>query len=136
MWPTISTRLTSNFNEERGGGKLHKGVDVGAVVRGVEGDPLFAAQDGTVIRSFMAWSGSGYGGYGNVVVIKHADGNYTLYAHCQKLLVKVGDTVKQGDVIALMGNTGNSTGPHLHFEIRSGDEFGERLNPEAIFDLG
>ena len=131
IWPTLSTRITSHYGMRDG--KMHNGVDIGAVERGVAGDPIFAVEEGKVIRSFLAYSGSGYGGYGEVVVIQHDDGNYTLYAHCVERYVKVGDRVKKGDVIAGMGTTGQSTGVHLHFEIRQGSEFGDRINPEALF---
>jgi murein DD-endopeptidase MepM/ murein hydrolase activator NlpD len=62
--------------------------------------------------------GSGFGGYGNVILIRHNGTYSTLYAHCSQLMVSEGDEVKKGDVIALVGSTGDSTGPHCHFEIR------------------
>ena len=72
---------------------------------------MYASSAGTVIQA------SYNGGYGNNVVISHPDGRLTRYAHNSKLLVRVGQTVKQGEAIALSGNTGRSTGPHVHFEI-------------------
>ncbi len=87
--------------------KLHTGIDIAANY----GANIVAAQDGKVIVA--GWQN----GYGNTVIIDHGGKIATLYAHCSKLLVKVGDKVKAGDVIAKVGSTGWSTGPHLHFEI-------------------
>ncbi len=87
------------------------GVDLGAPI----GTPIYASAAGTVIiSSYGSWNK----GYGNYVVISHANGTQTLYAHASKLLVNVGQKVSQGDQVALVGSTGKSTGPHLHFEIR------------------
>lgn len=79
------------------------------------GTPIYASASGTVIASA---TGGWNGGYGNFVIISHANGTQTLYAHNSKNLVSVGKKVSKGDKIALVGNTGKSTGPHLHFEIR------------------
>jgi LysM repeat protein len=76
-----------------------------------------AAAEGTIIASVM---GGWHGGYGNYVIISHPNGTQTLYAHTQKNFVSVGDRVEQGQMIAKSGSTGNSTGPHLHFEVRNG----------------
>ena len=78
------------------------------------------AQAGTV--EYAGW----ISGYGNAVIINHGGGISTLYGHCQSLNVSVGESVSQGDVIAYCGSTGNSTGPHCHFEVR---ENGEPVNP-------
>ena len=97
--------------------KMHTGVDFAAP----HGTPIKAVQDGVV-----AFSGS-RGGYGNTVVLEHAGNKYsTLYGHTSKLLVSEGQFVRQGQVIALVGSTGQSTGPHLHFEVF---ENGRRINP-------
>ncbi len=89
----------------------HNGIDIASY----HGAEIFASADGVVIIS----KNSGWnGGYGNYIVIKHKNGTQTLYAHNSKNLVSVGDSVKQGDLIGLMGSTGKSTGVHLHFEIR------------------
>ncbi|MDR1062306.1 MAG: peptidoglycan DD-metalloendopeptidase family protein [Clostridiales bacterium] len=88
--------------------KKHTGIDIPAPT----GTSIAAAKGGTVIISGVQ------GGYGNTVVISHGDGLTTLYGHCSKLLVKSGQTVQQGAVIAKVGSTGVSTGPHLHFEVR------------------
>lgn len=90
----------------------NNGIDFAAPV----GTPIYAAAGGTVI---IAKSGDGWnGGYGNYVVIKHPNGAQTLYAHLSKVSVSAGETVSQGISIGAVGNTGKSTGPHLHFEVR------------------
>lgn len=96
---------TSNYGWRWG--RMHKGVDWGVPV----GTTVFASSAGTVVRADYN------GAYGNCVLISHPDGRMTRYAHCSKLLVSVGQYVEQGETIALSGNTGRSTGPHLHFEI-------------------
>ena len=88
--------------------KMHTGIDIGAYNK----TDILSAADGTVIRT--AYSS----GYGNYVMVDHGGGVVTLYAHSCKILVKVGDKVKRGDVLALVGSTGMSTGPHIHFEVR------------------
>lgn len=87
---------------------FHRGIDIPSAV----GTDIYAAQTGKVVVAER------HSSYGNYIVIDHGGGISTLYAHCSKLLVSVGDTVKQGDHIAEMGATGNVTGPHLHFEVR------------------
>jgi murein DD-endopeptidase MepM/ murein hydrolase activator NlpD len=89
-------------------GKMHCGLDIGAS----SGSPILAAIDGVV--SFAGWEE----GYGNTISIKHAGNIETLYGHCSKLNVVVGQSVKKGEVIGAVGSTGNSTGPHLHFEVK------------------
>lgn len=103
--PISGGRFTSGFG--RRWGRMHKGVDWACPT----GTTVYASCGGTVIQA------SYNGGYGNNVVISHPDGRMTRYAHNSKLLVKVGQTVKQGEPIALSGSTGRSTGPHVHFEI-------------------
>ena len=99
----------------------HKGIDIGAN----EGTAIYASMEGTVKVS------SEEGEYGKHIDIVNGD-VLTRYAHCSKLLVKEGDKVKQGDKIAEVGSTGNSTGPHLHFEIRIEDR---TINPSDIIDF-
>lgn len=89
----------------------YNGIDFGASI----GTPIYAAAGGQVI---ISKSGGWNGGYGNYVVIKHDNGSQTLYAHANVVTVSSGDWVAQGDKIATVGNTGKSTGPHLHFEVR------------------
>lgn len=104
-WPVMG-RLTSSFGTRWG--SVHEGVDLGVPI----GTPVRAAAEGVV--SFAAVRGA----YGWLVVIEHADGWETYYAHNSQLLVKVGDSVQQGQVIAKSGSSGRTTGPHLHFEVR------------------
>ncbi len=101
-----------------GGYAGHKGVDL--TMSGAYGKSVYAADGGTVI--FSGWSG----GYGNLVKIKHSNGYVTYYAHMSARLVSTGDKVSRGQTIGRIGSTGNSTGPHLHFEIRKN---GVALNP-------
>ncbi len=89
----------------------YNGVDLAAP----SGTPIHAAASGVVIRSVM---GGWNGGYGNYVIISHPNGTQTLYAHTLKNFVQVGDNVEQGQMIAKVGSTGRSTGPHVHFEVR------------------
>ena len=106
--------LTSSFGIRNG--KNHTGIDIG----GSSGSDICASVSGTV--SYAGW----LGGYGNYIVIDHENGLQTAYGHCSSILVSEGERVKQGQKIAYMGSTGNSTGPHLHFEIKQNNEY---LNP-------
>jgi murein DD-endopeptidase MepM/ murein hydrolase activator NlpD len=90
-------------------GRMHKGIDVA----NAEGTPIMAARNGKV--TFADWHD---GGYGYLVEITHPDGTITRYAHNSRLMVREGQYVQQGEVVSLMGSTGRSTGPHLHFELR------------------
>ena len=105
-WPAQG-ELSSHFGSRWG--RHHKGIDIANAI----GTPIVAAADGTV--AYAGWSD---GGYGYLIEILHRDGVRTLYAHNSKLLVEVGDVVKRSQTIALMGDSGRSTGPHLHFEIQ------------------
>ncbi len=103
-------------------GKYHGAVDFGVPV----GTPVYAAADGVVVTA--TWGGSD--SYGYYVKIKHYNGLYTLYAHASSLVVSAGQVVKQGQLIMYSGNTGNSTGPHCHFEVRvSPGGYSNRVNP-------
>lgn len=103
-------------------GKYHGAVDFGVSV----GTPVYAAADGIVVTS--TWGGSDR--YGYYIKIEHYNGLYTLYAHGSSLVAKVGQEVKQGQLIMYSGNTGNSTGPHLHFEVRvAPGGYNNRVNP-------
>ncbi|MCP2326575.1 murein DD-endopeptidase MepM/ murein hydrolase activator NlpD [Hamadaea flava] len=118
LLPLHDYEFTSNFGMRWG--RPHKGVDLAAP----EGTPFTAVHDGTVV--IAEWRG----GYGNMVMIDHGNGLATVYGHSSQLLVKAGDHVKAGQVIALVGNTGQSTGPHLHLEIHVN---GEAVEPVAWF---
>ena len=111
-WPTVSTRITSPYGDMDGRTSPHQGIDIGAVNRGVSGDPIYAAADGKVVISQFSSSA------GNYIMLYHGDGLYTRYLHASSLLVGVGEYVKKGQKIALMGTTGNSDGVHLHFDVR------------------
>jgi hypothetical protein len=89
----------------------HKGIDIAGEYR----SQIFAAEEGKVSKSYYSFS------YGNVVFLHHPNGFETIYAHLAKRLVQKGDTVHRGETIGLMGNTGESTGTHLHFEVHEGD---------------
>ena len=115
-WPCVGP-ITSQFGEARSY-ESHPGIDIGVPT----GTPIHAAADGVVIRS------SYYGGYGNCVVISHGDGLVTLYGHNSSLNCSVGQSVKQGDVIAYAGSTGWSTGPHCHFEVQVNGQVTNPLN--------
>jgi murein DD-endopeptidase MepM/ murein hydrolase activator NlpD len=126
IWPTPSCNIVNStfgmryhpiYHEYR----MHTGVDI----RASYGANIDAADDGTVIISVYSSS------YGNYVVVDHGNGTTTTYAHMSKRLVKVGDKVKQGQVIGLVGSTGNSTGAHLHFEVSVN---GTRKNPLSYYD--
>ena len=122
IWPVNSRRITSTFGGRASPGGIgstnHKGLDIGGVGYNSQ---VFAAKAGTVIVSQYSR------GYGNYVVVSHGSGNTTLYAHMSSRKVSVGQYVKQGAVLGITGSTGNSTGPHLHFEIT---ENGVRINPQ------
>lgn len=118
IWPTAAWRITQYYGHWRAGAR-HTGVDIA----GPKGTAVYAANDGVV-----AVSGWNSGGYGNMIIIDHGGGLFTRYGHASKLLVRAGDTVKRGDAIMLIGSTGRSTGPHLHFEVMTGDPH-HRVNP-------
>ena len=117
-WPLPYTHtLTSTFGTRWG--RLHGGLDISD--GGVYGQPIYASASGTV-----TFSGGDNSGYGNYVIIDHGSGYTTLYGHCSSLVAVTGQYVNQGDLIGYVGSTGNSTGPHLHFEIRLN---GEKMDP-------
>lgn len=111
----VTGTITSRFGRRSGG--THTGLDIANST----GTPIKAAATGTVVYS-------GYkGSYGNLIIIAHTDSIQTYYAHCSRLYVSAGQTVSQGEVIGAVGSTGNSTGPHLHLEVRVN---GVAKNPE------
>ncbi|MEV6839177.1 M23 family metallopeptidase [Streptomyces sp. NPDC051133] len=126
--PVKSYTLTASF-DQGGSHWMHKhsGQDFAVPV----GTDVMAAHGGTVVKAGPNGGGDGPA-YGNAIVIKHADGQYSQYAHLSRIDVKVGQAVKTGQHIALSGNTGNTTGPHLHFEIRTTPNYGSAVNPVAF----
>lgn len=107
-------------------GSRGRGWHSGSDLKGESGDPIYAAFDGEVRLS------RNYGGYGNVVVVRHANGLETAYSHNSRNLVKVGDRVKAGQKIALCGRTGRATGTHCHFEVRV---LGQTINPALLLNF-
>ncbi|MDM8566696.1 M23 family metallopeptidase [Candidatus Halobeggiatoa sp. HSG11] len=105
-WPLKQGRVSSGYGKRWR--RMHRGIDIAAK----RGTPIFAVEDGVVVRAKRVR------GYGNLVEIKHSNIYSTRYGHNSKNLVKAGDIVKRGQKIALVGSTGRSTGPHVHFEIR------------------
>jgi murein DD-endopeptidase MepM/ murein hydrolase activator NlpD len=100
-------------------GQMHWGIDLAAPL----GTPIYAATDGVVLRAGPAT------GYGNAIWIQDADGNVEVYGHMRYYSVKAGQVVHAGDQIAKVGSEGESTGPHLHFQIDRGSMFGKPVNP-------
>ncbi len=121
QWPIPGFRgVSRGFT----GAYAHNGIDI----TGAVGTPIYASQRGVVTRAVY-----GRRGYGIYVVVDHGGGWSTLYGHCNGLAVGVGDIVEQGDLIAYLGNTGNSTGPHCHFELRTGNT---RIDPAPYVGYG
>lgn len=127
-WPTVNTYITSDYGDAEDRNAPHKGIDVAPVSFGVSGDAIYAAYGGKVVEAYN--NGGWNGGAGNYVTIYHGDGLYTRYLHCSAVLVSPGQTVSRGETIALMGTTGNSTGVHLHFDVRLN---GSYVNPWNYF---
>ena len=120
IWP-VEGNIYSAFNATRGRRK-HGAIDIVTE----KGTPIAAAADGVV--SVASNGGKGFSGYGKVVILDHGKGLYTLYAHCDKLLVKMGQRVKAGEYIATVGRTGRATTNHCHFEVRIS---GKKYDPLA-----
>jgi murein DD-endopeptidase MepM/ murein hydrolase activator NlpD len=121
--PLASGRLTSRFGMRfdplAGGHRMHSGIDLAAA----EGTPVTAPQDGVV--SFSNWSG----GYGLLVAVEHPSGVQTRFGHLSRVAVRPGQQVRKGQVLGLVGSTGRSTGPHLHYEVR---HRGRAIDPLAL----
>lgn len=127
IWPTTGFHwLSSVFNEGRGSYR-HGGVDIAGA--GIYGTPILAANDGVVSTSWYCNGGWG-GGYGTYCMIDHQEGKSTLYAHMSSITVSPGEHVSKGQVIGYVGTTGESTGPHLHFETRL---WGIKYDPMSEF---
>lgn len=115
LWPVDKIDFTSRYGQRFN--QMHTGLDMAVPV----GTPVVAAEDGIIKKT--GW----LGGYGNTVIIQHYDGKETLYAHLSDIFLEENESVNMGQIIALSGNTGRSTGPHLHFEVRYENI---TLNPE------
>lgn len=117
-WPVPSSKkLTSKFGKRWG--RSHEGIDIAAR----RGTAIVAAESGVVI-----YSGNDLGGYGNLTIISHEGGLFSIYAHAKRNYTRKGDRVHRGQVIAEVGTTGKSTGPHLHFEVRYDSKALDPLN--------
>ncbi|MBE6184622.1 peptidoglycan DD-metalloendopeptidase family protein [Heyndrickxia ginsengihumi] len=126
-WVFPANGIISDVYNTRGG--THKGLDIAGKFR----SNIYSVDDGQVEKSYRSTS------YGNVVFIKHPNGLETVYAHLNKRLVRVGQVVKKGQLIGYMGNTGDSTGNHLHFEVHNGEwTFDKKnaINPFTVFGKG
>ncbi|MEV7250875.1 LysM peptidoglycan-binding domain-containing M23 family metallopeptidase [Streptomyces cyaneofuscatus] len=121
--PLDNANVTTQYRAS--GSSWSSGYHTGSDFQAASGTPVKAIGPGTVVSA--GWSGS----YGNEVVIKHEDGMYSQYAHQSSLSVSAGQTVTGGQQIGLSGSTGNSTGPHLHFEVRTGPSYGSDVDPVA-----
>jgi murein DD-endopeptidase MepM/ murein hydrolase activator NlpD len=126
IWPMkgwVTSRYgyrISSFSNEK---EFHNGIDIAAP----EGEPIYAADSGTIVK--VEFSPDGYGHY---IILQHKNNFQTLYAKCEKILAEEGQAVKSGDIIATCGNSGRSTGPHLHFELRKN---GEPIDPQKYVEL-
>ncbi|MFD3628751.1 M23 family metallopeptidase [Streptomyces sp. NPDC058698] len=123
--PVKSYKLSASFAQNGGmWASKHSGQDYAVPT----GTPVLAAHGGTVVKAGGNGAGDGPA-YGNAVVIKHGDKTYSQYAHLSSVNVNAGQVVKTGQKIASSGNTGNSSGPHLHFEIRTSPNYGSAVDP-------
>ncbi|MGW0837595.1 M23 family metallopeptidase [Streptomyces prunicolor] len=126
--PVKKYTLSASFAQAGGMWQsTHSGQDF-AVASGTN---VVAAHGGTVVKAGGNGAGDG-AAYGNAIVIKHGNGTYSQYAHLSRIDVKVGQVVSTGQHIARSGNTGNSSGPHLHFEIRTTANYGSAIDPVAF----
>ncbi|WP_405491642.1 M23 family metallopeptidase [Streptomyces sp. NBC_00096] len=130
LWEKPVSKYTLSATFGKGGAMWshkHSGQDFAVPV----GTVVDAVSTGTIVKAGPNGGGDGPA-YGNAIVIKHADNTYSQYAHLSKIQVKIGQKVSKGQQIALSGNTGNSSGPHLHFEIRTTPNYGSAVNPVAF----
>ncbi|MEV1026919.1 M23 family metallopeptidase [Streptomyces sp. NPDC050264] len=129
--PVKNYKLSAGYAQ--GGGMWASGKHSGQDFAVPIGTNVMAVHGGTVVKTGGNGAGDGPA-YGNAVVIKHANGTYSQYAHLSQVDVHVGQTVSTGQHIAKSGNTGNSSGPHLHFEIRTTPNYGSAVNPVAFMN--
>lgn len=122
LWPVPrSSKISSYFGIRKA--RHHDGIDIPAP----RGSSIVAADNGVIV-----YAGAGIRGYGNMTIINHQNGYFTIYAHARRNYAKKGQKVFRGQVIATVGSTGRSTGPHLHFEVR---HFDRSLNPLNFLDV-
>lgn len=121
VWPVEDPGYTSRYGKR--GNRMHEGLDIGCA----RGTIIYAAEKGVVEKS--RW----YGAMGKTIVLRHENGLQTWYGHNSSLLVKEGDVIEKGQIISYSGNTGRSTGPHLHFEVRYNHI---SMNPEDFLPYG
>ncbi|MGP4049228.1 M23 family metallopeptidase [Streptomyces sp. 2A115] len=126
--PVQKYKLSASFAQA---GNMWSSTHSGQDFAVASGTKVFAAGGGTVVKAGGNGAGDGPA-YGNAIVIKHGNGTYSQYAHLSRVNVKVGQVVKAGQRIALSGSTGNSSGPHLHFEIRTSASYGHAIDPVAF----
>jgi len=130
MAPVSQYKLSASFgNDGSRWAHKHSGQDFAVPV----GTKVEAAHSGVVVKAGPNGGGDGPA-YGNAIVIKHDNGMYSQYAHLSRIDVHIGQSVEKGQQIALSGNTGNSSGPHLHFEIRTTANYGSAVNPVAFLN--
>jgi murein DD-endopeptidase MepM/ murein hydrolase activator NlpD len=123
--PVTHYKLTAGFDQAGSHWEhRHSGQDFAVPI----GTTVHAAHTGTVVKAGPNGAGDGPA-YGNAIVIAHSDGKFSQYAHLSKVEVHIGEHVKTGEEIAKSGNTGNTTGPHVHFEIRNTPNYGSAINP-------
>ncbi|MDX3537027.1 M23 family metallopeptidase [Streptomyces sp. MB09-01] len=130
LWDKPLEKYTLSATFGKGGSMWshkHSGQDFAVPV----GTPVKSAAAGTIVKAGPNGGGDGPA-YGNAIVIKHANNTYSQYAHLSKIQVRIGQKVAASQRIALSGNTGNSSGPHLHFEIRTTPNYGSAVNPVAF----
>ncbi|MDH6626559.1 murein DD-endopeptidase MepM/ murein hydrolase activator NlpD [Streptomyces sp. LBL] len=123
--PVKKYKLTAGFAQA---GAMWQATHSGQDFAVPSGTNVMAAHGGTVVKAGGNGAGDGPA-YGNAIVIRHGSGTYSQYAHLSRVDVRVGQIVRTGQHIALSGNTGNTTGPHLHFEIRTTPDYGSAVNP-------
>lgn len=122
LWPVPTQKKVSSKFGKRWGRK-HEGIDIPARM----GAAIVAVDDGVVV-----YSGNGVGGYGNLTVVSHNNGIYSVYAHAKKNMTRKWQRVSRGEVIAKVGKTGRATGPHLHFELR---DAGRAVDPLYVYKM-
>lgn len=132
MWPSISGTIVAAGYPYYSSGAYHTGVDIALYNENGSNistnKHIFAAKEGVVVASFN--DGKWNDGFGNHCIIDHGDGTQTLYAHASEIRLVEGDTVNKGQIVGLIGDTGNTTAPHLHFEVRVDcGGYYQRVNP-------